>query len=89
MATKVYVTNPQLVLPAEPDQLPLGYTMAVWEEGLPPVTHPPFNEDTLIFLAFGDTAGIAKQKIIDNVVAHVTGITSNDVLFIPEIGTGA
>lgn len=88
MVTKAYVTNPQLTSPGTPDTMLLAYTLIEWAEGSPGIIHPPGNEDTIIFLAFGDTAGMVRQKIIDNVVAHL-GVASNDVYFIPEIGTGA
>jgi len=89
MATTVYVTNPQITAPNLPNEIVLCYSMYVCDADAIAVFHPPCNEDTLVILTFGDTAGIAKQKIIDNVVAHVAGIGPNDVFFIPEIGTGA
>lgn len=89
MATKIYVTNPEFAIGTDIDHIQLGYAFLEWADGLPAVLHPPFNEDSLVELDRGDTAGIAKSKIIANLVAHVAGVSSNDIYFIPEIGTGA
>lgn len=85
MATKVYVTNPQLTVTGASDEFILGYSALVCETGLPAVLVPPGNDSTIVFLAYGDNSGVARQKIIDNVILHF-GVTSNDIFFIPEIG---
>lgn len=89
MSTKVYVTNPQFTSPGLPNEIALCYSMFVCDTDSIAVFHAPCNEDTFVLVNFGDTAGVAKQKIIDNILAHVPGIGANDVIFVPEIGTGA
>jgi hypothetical protein len=86
MAKRIYVTNPQISVGADPAQIIFCYAILEWEQGLPAILHPPCNEDTIVFLAFNDNAGTARQKIIDNAIAHFPGITAADVIFIPEIG---
>ena len=85
---KVYVTNPQFAIP-DPVSVLLCYSILEWDEALPPLLHPPCNEETIVTVAFGDTANEIKTKIVDNIVARITGITSNDIVFIPQLGTGA
>lgn len=87
MATKVYVTNPQLTTPGLPDELLLCYTIHVCEDGMPSVPHPPCSEETLITLSFGDSAVVIRAKIIDKILANIPNVGSNDIIFIPEIGT--
>lgn len=81
MARKIYVTNPQFSIPGTPDETPLCYTILDWEQGLPAVPQPPCNEETIVFLVWGDTAVEAKAKIIDNIVTRL-GVNSNDIIFI-------
>lgn len=89
MAITVYVTNPQLTTPGLADELLLCYTMHVCETGFPSVLHPPCNEDTLVTVAFGETAVVVQAKIIANILAHIPGTGQNDVIFLPQIGTGS
>lgn len=85
MATKIYVINPQIAAPSDPSEVLLGYTIMEWNEGLPAIFHPPFNEDTLIHLLFNDNAGDARAKIIARIMG-VYPVTASDIIFIPEIG---
>jgi hypothetical protein len=86
MATKVYVTNPQASVGNLPDEWLLCYTALECITGLPAIPHPPCNEDTAVSIAFGDTGVVIRSKIVANVVARFVGVSSNDVIFVPEIG---
>jgi hypothetical protein len=80
---RVYVSEPKLLIPASsPDELLLCYAIVEWEQGSVAVSHPPCNQETAVPVAFGDTAVEIKAKIIDNLLATIAGITSNDIIFL-------
>lgn len=87
MATKVYVTTPQLTTPGLPDELLLCYTIHVCEDGQLAVMHPPCSEETFVTVAFGESVVVIRGKIIDKILANIPNVTSNDIIFVPEIGT--
>ncbi len=89
MATTIYVTNPQLTTPGLPDELLLCYTIHVCADGSPSVPHAPCGEETLVTVAFGESAGAIQTKIVANLLAHFPEIGQNDIIFLPQIGTGA
>ena len=82
MATKIYVTEPKFALPdPSPDQALLCYSLLKWDQGLPPVQHPPCNDETIISISWGESAVAIQQKIIDKIVATL-GVSSNDIIFL-------
>jgi hypothetical protein len=80
---KVYITEPKVMLSGFPDSAILCYSLLEWEEGSLAIPHAPCSGDeTRVSVSWGDDANVIRQLVLDNTVATISGITSNDVIFL-------
>ena len=80
---KVYVSEPKVMFSGFPDSAILCYSLFEWEQGEFAVPHAPCSGDEArIMFAWGEDANTIRQRALDNVVANISGITSNDVIFL-------
>jgi hypothetical protein len=80
---KIYVQEPKFATPTGTEDVTVCYMLLEWEQGLLAIEHLPCSSDACrVQLNWGDTAADLRQRVLDNILAHFTDVTSNDVIFL-------